>query len=216
MRNSAGEVVFDENVLFIPQDQNLTSLGVVKVAHGLQYQGEQTQLGLRGFFYPTKAQAASGAFTSAYPGLENPLLTLDVFVGDLGINDGVPQSVYALDVADMEQLAGRAVDTPALQIKPGETVSLPGEIGTVTLEGAPRYAAFEVKHDPSAISVLVFAVLSILGLIVSLFVPRRRIWVKIVPAHGILTVQYAGLARGEDPALEEAVAAIRKRHEAEF
>ncbi|MBT1035588.1 cytochrome c biogenesis protein ResB [Canibacter sp. lx-45] len=213
VRDAEGKIVFAENVLFIPQDQNLTSLGVVKVPHGLSYDGSATQLGLRGFFYPTKVDTSLGAFTSAYPDLENPLLTLDVFVGDLGINEGIPKSVYALDVAKMQQLAGRGVDQPALQLKIGQTAQLPQQMGTVTLEAAPRYAAFEIMRDPTAVGVLGSSVIAIGGLVVSLFVPRRRMWVKtVVCDDGTLAVQYAGLARGDDPTLESAVAQLVAKH----
>jgi len=51
------------------------------------------------------------------------------------------------------------------------------------------------------------------GLLTSLFVPRRRLWVKAVEqADGSVRLEYAGLARGEDPALESAVAALADRH----
>ena len=59
------------------------------------------QLGLVGFFYPTQAPLASGAFSSAYPALVNPVVSLDVYAGDLGIDDGTPRSVYTLDPTGM-------------------------------------------------------------------------------------------------------------------
>ena len=47
----------------------------------------------------------------------------------------------------------------------------------------------------------------------SLFVPRRRMWVKAVQAPTARSVlEYAGLARGEDPGLEDAVAAFADKH----
>ena len=53
VRNSEGTIVYSESMPFIPQDNlNLTSLGVIKVPFGLSRNGEATQLGLRGFFYP--------------------------------------------------------------------------------------------------------------------------------------------------------------------
>ena len=58
---------------------------------------------------------------------------------------------------------------------------------------------------------LVFAVLILAGLLVSLFVPRRRMWVKAVrQPDGAVVLEYAGLARGEDPGLEEAVDVVRR------
>ena len=50
MRDPDGDVVFTDSVPFLPQDANLTSLGVVKVPDGLP-----EQVGMIGFFYPTQA-----------------------------------------------------------------------------------------------------------------------------------------------------------------
>lgn len=222
VRNAAGEVVFREDVEFLPQGMTMTSLGVVKVPDGLTRDGQKAQLGLVGFFYPTAAPLHTGAFTSIYPALANPLLTLDVYVGDLGIDDGTPRNVYALDTSDMTQLTGRAVDVASLELAPGKTAELPDGMGTVTLEdatatGAPesvkRYVSLSVHRDVGAPFVLAFAVIALLGLLAALFVPRRRMWVKATPAEGGITLEYAGLARGEDPAIAVAVAEIVREHQ---
>lgn len=207
VRSPSGKVVFSESVPFIPQDSNFTSLGVVKVPDGLE-----TQLGLRGFFYPTQALLDTGAYTSNYPDLVNPILTLDVFEGDLGINEGIPQSVYSLDTSNMEQRTGRDVDVDSLELKMGDTVDLPNQAGTVTFDAAPRYAAFDVVVHPTQGWILVFAITATAGLLTSLFVPRRRVWVKAIPSETGVTLQYAALSRGDDPTLEHAVADLLKSH----
>ncbi|UOQ56625.1 cytochrome c biogenesis protein ResB [Leucobacter allii] len=214
IRNADDEVVYSEAMPFIPQDNlNMTSLGVVKVPYGItDGAGDPVQIGLRGFFYPTKVELESGAYTSNYPDLTNPLLTLDVFEGDLGIDGGVPQSVYSLDTSDMEQLTGRAVDAESLELAIGDTVDLPNGLGTITLDAVPRYASFDVMQNPAQIWILVFALAALGGLIWSLFVPRRRMWVKAVPTADGVVLQYAALARGDDPALERAVEELRERH----
>ena len=51
-----------------------------------------------------------------------------------------------------------------------------------------------------------------LGLIVSLLVPRRRLWVKVTEQQDGLLVEYAGLARGDDPGLSRAVADLQRDH----
>lgn len=214
VRDAEGTVVFSESVPFIPQDQNLTSLGVLKVPYGLKHNGEDTQLGLQGFFYPTKADLSTGAYSSNYPDLENPLLTLNVFVGDLGIDAGIPQSVYALDTSNMTQLAGRDLDVEPLEMLIGETVSLPDGMGTVTLEDVPRYASFDVMRNPAQEWVLISALFAVAGLLSSLFVPRRRVWVKALTDDNGVTLQYAGLARGDDPTLDGAIRELRERHRA--
>ena len=217
VRNPAGDVVFREDVEFLPQDTNMTSLGVVKVPDGLP-----EQMGLVGFFYPTAATLHSGAFTSAYPALANPLLTVDVYVGDLGIDDGTPRNVYALDTSGMTQLTGRSIGVDSLKLQPGQTVDLPDGLGTITFddntatggaETVKRYVSLSIHRDVGAPFVLLFAVIALLGLLAALFVPRRRLWVKAVPTgDGAVAIEYAGLARGEDPALGVAVADLQRTH----
>ncbi len=220
VRDADGDVVFREDVEFLPQTASMTSLGVVKVADGLS-----EQMGLVGFFYPTAANLHSGAMTSAFGDLLNPVLTLDVYTGDLGIDDGTPRSVYALDTGDMEQLTGRAIGVDSLELAPGDTADLPNGLGTVTFEdatdaGAPesvkRYVSLSIHRDVGAPWVLAFAVLAVLGLLAALFVPRRRMWVKATPDGSAVRIEYAGLARGEDPTLGEAVERLAADHLAAF
>ena len=177
---------------FLPQDANLTSIGVVKVPDGLD-----EQLGMVGFFYPTQTTLSSGAYASSYPDLVYPVLTLNVYAGDLGLDEGTPTSVYTLDTdrAWSSSRAARPAST-SLELMPGETVELPNGLGTVTFENAdpdaaagdypqsvPRFASFDIHHDPSQGWVLVFALLILGGLLISLFVPRRRLWVKARPGR---------------------------------
>lgn len=211
IHNADGELVFDEPVIFIPQDSNMTSLGIIKVTDGMP-----EQLGLRGFFYPTVAELESGALTSSFPDLNDPVLTLDVFKGDLGINEGIPQSVYALDTSDMEQLTGRAIEKESLTLKPGETVDLPNGLGTISMGEVPRYAGLDVLTNPAQVWILISALIATAGLISSIFVPRRRMWVKAIPAADGVTFEYAALARGDDPTLERAVEDFREAHREEL
>ncbi|GGI44848.1 cytochrome c biogenesis protein [Agromyces flavus] len=221
VRDPDGNVVFTDSIPFLPQDANLTSIGVVKVPDGLD-----EQLGMVGFFYPTQTTLPSGAYTSSYPDLVYPVLTLNVYSGDLGLDEGTPRSVYQLDTTGMEQLTGGDTGVDSVELMPGETTELPNGLGTVEFETAtpdaasddfsqsvPRFASFDVHHDPSQGWVLVFAVLIIGGLLLSLFVPRRRMWVKAVQrADGTTVLEYAGLARGDDPGLERAVDEFADQH----
>lgn len=212
VRDPQGKVVFADSVPFLAQDARLTSLGWIKVPDGLK-----EQVGMIGFFYPTvgKSQTADGALTSTFPGLNDPVLSLNVYVGDLGVDSGVPQSVYSLNTDKLEQVAGPPTKGKALQLKPGETVELPNGLGTISMGDVKRYVSLDVHHDPAQGWVLAFAVLIFAGLLTALFVPRRRIWVKAVENEdGSLTLEYAGLARGEDPNLIAAVTAIADEHAA--
>jgi len=204
VRNAEGEVVFAQPTLFRPQDGNLTSIGVVKIPDGLD-----EQVGMRGFFYPSAVELTTGALASSYPDLINPVLTLEVYTGDLGLNDGSATNAYVLDTDGLTQVAGRESDVPTIELTPGAIADLPNGLGTVELTAIPRFVALDIHSDPAQVWVLVFAVLAILGLLTSLFVPRRRVWAKAVAgADGGIVLEWAGLARGEDPRLAEAVAEL--------
>ncbi|MDN3497438.1 cytochrome c biogenesis protein ResB [Planococcus sp. APC 4015] len=219
IRDADDVVVFSESVPFLPQDTSMTSLGVIKVPDGMP-----EQLGLVGFFYPTQVKLATGAFTSSYPALINPVVTLEVYQGDLGIDDGTPRSVYTLDTADMEKLAGRGVDAETIELAPGETADLPNGLGSITFENeaaegaegyedsVKRYVSLSIHRDAAAAWVLAFALLALGGLLAALFVPRRRMWVKVRADGASVHVEYAGLARGEDPTLSAAVDQLATRH----
>jgi len=212
VRDPHGHIVFRDAVPFLPQDANLTSLGVVKVPDGLA-----KQVGMIGFFYPTKAPLSSGALTSTFPGLRDPELTLNVYSGDLGIDAGVPRSVYSLDTDALTQLSGPGTKTAPVKLAPGQSVALPDGLGSVSFDGVTRYGSLTVNHDPAQGWVLFFALCVIGGLLTSLFVPRRRLWVKATEqSDGTLLLEYAGLARGDDPALAAAVASLAEAHSSRF
>lgn len=207
VRDPGGNVVYSETVPFLPQDKNLTSVGVLKVPDGLAQ-----QVGLVGFFYPTVSEAHSGAFFSMYPDLLDPMVTLNVYVGDLGLNDGVPRSVYALDTTNLTKLTGTKTDLKSLEVRPGETTQLPNGLGSVTFEGVKRFASLDVHHDPTQGWVLAFALAAVAGLLTSLFIPRRRVWIAVRKVRGGSDIEYAGLARGDDPTLAAALTRLTQAH----
>ncbi|WBU37011.1 cytochrome c biogenesis protein ResB [Homoserinibacter sp. YIM 151385] len=213
VRDPDGNIVDEGPVVFRPQDANLSGLGVLKVPDGLA-----EQVGLIGFFYPSPFGEEGGPYTSVYPEAgESSLLTLQVFTGDLGLDDGVARNVYLLDTSEMTAVAGQDSGTAALELKQGERVELPDGLGSVEFTGLKRFVALDIHHDSSQTWVLVFALLAVAGLLTSLFVPRRRLWVTAVPVDAAdagagSRIEFAGLARGDDPTLERAVEDLAWRH----
>jgi cytochrome c biogenesis protein len=205
VRDPDGEVVFAEAVPFLPQDGNLTSLGVVKIPDGLD-----AQLGMRAGYYPNPVTAESGALASWSPlDTGDGVLTLTVYRGDLGLDDGGPSNEYTLDIDGLEELAGRE---DALFLQLGDRVDLPDGLGTVEFTELRRFVSLDIHHDPTQGWVLGFSLAAVAGLLLSLFTPRRRVWVTATPAAGGSRVEYAGLARGEDPALPAVVADLARAH----
>ena len=199
IRDKNGNVAFSGPTEFLPQDKNYTSLGVIKVPDGAG-----PQFGILSFFYPTQDKLTTGARTSIYPDPIDPLLTMNVYVGDLGLDSGVPKNVFELDISKMRQVAGGKSGVKGLELVPGQTVKLPQDLGTVTFDGIKRFASLDVSYNPGGIWVLFFALLALAGVTLSLIVPRRRVWVAVRDGK----LQVAALARGDDPSLEKVIADI--------
>ncbi|MCV2394874.1 cytochrome c biogenesis protein ResB [Actinotalea sp. M2MS4P-6] len=196
VRDSDGNVAFEGPVPFLPQDASYRSRGVVKVPDVTS--GDQ--IGLVGYLLPTAVITEDSAY-SAYPQPGNPVLVLQVWRGDLGLDSGVPQNVYQLDTAGMAQVSD-ADGTPVTVVVPlGEEVELPGGLGTLSFDGLPRYVALDMRYDPSLGWVLAFALTALVGLAVSLFTPRRRVWLRVASDGERRTVEAAALARADDGGL---------------
>ena len=185
-----GTVVYDQWQPFLPDrsSSNLVSDGVVKVS---DLGGGLPDVGLRGRFVPTYARRGQAVFSAA-PEALIPAFVYDAFAGDLGLDDGLPQNVYALDTTGMVR-TGNGV------LFMGETATrLPGGL-TVTFDGVKDFAVLHVNADPGKKVVLVAAILALSGLILSLRVRRRRLWVRATEGEAGTLVEVGGLAR-QDPA----------------
>jgi cytochrome c biogenesis protein len=199
VRDANGNISFSGPIAFLPQDKNYTSLGVYKLPDA-----KPQQFGMISFFYPTVDKLANGAKTSIFPDPINPLLTMNVYVGDLGLDGGVPKNVYSLDIAKMKQVAGGKSGVKGLELQKGQTVELPNGMGTVTFDSLKRFISLDISYNPGEGWILLFALLALGGLILSLLVPRRRVWVRKT-TDGF---ELAALARGDDPTLEKVIAEL--------
>ncbi|QTE31619.1 cytochrome c biogenesis protein ResB [Pengzhenrongella sicca] len=205
MRDAAGEVAFAGAVPFLPQDDVYTSRGVIKVPDV----STGAQVGLVGYLLPTAVESGSGLWRSVNPQPNAPMLVLSVWSGDLGLDDGVPQNVYQLDESAMTQEVDDAGAPVTLYVAAGETVELPGGLGTLTFDDLPRYVALDLRHDPTLAYVLASALIALAGLAISLFTPRRRVWLRATPAGpGRTQVTAAALARGDDLGLQAELDAV--------
>jgi cytochrome c biogenesis protein len=196
VRDANGDISYSGPTIFLPQDGNMTSIGIIKVPDNLP-----EQIGLVAFFYPSVVELSSGAYTSIFPGLIDPLMSMNVYTGDLGLDSGIPLNVYALDTDRLTQVAGRGAPNPGVELRLGETADLPNGLGTVSFDGIRRFASLDIAYNPGQIWVLFFAMLSLGGIIISLTTPRRRVWIRQVGD----SFEVAGLSRRDDPRLEEVV-----------
>jgi cytochrome c biogenesis protein len=183
VRDSLQNVVFQGPVPFLPQDGNLRSIGSIKVPD------TSPQLGFVSSFVPTNARTTDQGAVSIFPELLDPKLLFSIWEGDLGLDSGIPQSVYKIDTTEMKQIALGSV-------KPGETYSYEG--GSIKLETVVPWINLQIVEDPGKSYALLGGIVAILGLLSSLYGRRRRIWVRRTQEG----VEIAGLAKNSAPGLE--------------
>ncbi|MBT2493043.1 cytochrome c biogenesis protein ResB [Streptomyces sp. ISL-96] len=209
VRDGRGKEVFRDAVPLLPMDSNVTSSGAIKVMDGYRDKdGKKDQLGFQAFFVPTFAGAGKGTMLSQYPGLDFPVLALNAYHGSLGVNAGLPQNVYQLDKRKMKEFKDDKGALLKQRLLPGETMKLPDGAGSITFEkDVKEWATFQISQQPGNVPALAGAIAAIAGLAGSLFIQRRRVWVRAVRgADGVTVVEMAGLGRSESSKLPEELA----------
>ena len=191
VRDSVGNVAFQGPVPFLPQDSNLSSTGAIKVPDATP------QLGFVGSFFPTIGRANEGGGISVFPEALDPRLFLAAWTGDLGLNNGRPQSVYRIDTDTLKKIGLKS-------LAPGETYEFAE--GSITFETYVPWVNLQVVRDPGKSSALVGSIVAILGLLASLFTRRRRIWVSVTKKN----IEVAGLAKNSAPGLENEIAQLAR------
>jgi cytochrome c biogenesis protein len=184
VRDGDGEIAYggaDQPTVFLPQDPSFLSFGVVKAPSAAR-DGQTTPIGLEGIFYPSFAFLGGDPVT-VWPDAFaddslDPLVSMNVWTGDLGLDDGVPQSVYVLDTDDATPVEDADGKQLRLDLRPGETQQLPDGLGSVTFEGVQPWVRVQISQTPGKEVALGGVVLALVGLLGSLFVRPRRVWVR--------------------------------------
>jgi cytochrome c biogenesis protein len=209
VRDGNGDVAYSGPTVFLPEDQSFQSIGVVK-ANGAR----PTQIGLEGWFYPTYAFTDESGPFSVYGDLKNPAISMQVYAGDLGLEAGTAQSVYALDKSDAELVTKEDGSMFRVDLAPGQTQQLPDDLGSVTFERVERWNKIEISQTPGKLIALGGVVLALVGLLGSLFIRPRRVWVRAREDGEGTLVEVAVLDRagGDDvtEVLDELVAALQR------
>ncbi|CAN5145105.1 cytochrome c biogenesis protein ResB [soil metagenome] len=216
VRDAGGNVVQSGPVIFLPLDESFRSTGVVKAPAA-----EPEQIGLDGEFYPNVAydphtNSYYSSFGDAFAERADPMISMLVYTGDLGLDDGAAQSVYSLDTTNARMLMKDDGSAPLrLDLRPGESIDLPDGLGSVSLEGIERWQRLQISSTPGRTLALGGVIAALIGLMGSLFIRPRRTWVRAQQGEGGTLVHVAALDRsgGGDTAevVEQLVAALRAR-----
>jgi cytochrome c biogenesis protein ResB len=207
VRDGSGQVVYSGPVPFLAQDNNYKSVGAIKVTGAAP-----RQLGFSGLFLPTALIDKETGPSSAFPDAKNPALALTLFEGDL-FPGGRPQSVYTLDTSAMTQVKQANGQPLRIWLEPGQTFDLPGGRGSISFDRVERFAGLSIRHDPGKFLTLGAALAALAGLVASLVVRRRRIFVRVSPAAdaGRTVVSVGGLAKGDDERLDDVVREVLEK-----
>jgi cytochrome c biogenesis protein len=189
VRNPAGKVVFDQYVQMFsgPDGSKARQSGVVKVPdfnYVIPRTNAPTQFGANvaiipdaketaqvnpdGTIDPTKVSYASGGQEA-----RNPVLQLQPWVGDLGLNQGQTQSVSALNTSGMLEVTPGQF--PPVTLGSSTEIFLPGANNqlvpfTVSFPDLKQYSAFMVKKDNGVGMVYASFFLIMAGLITKLYI----------------------------------------------
>lgn len=203
VKDADGEVLGGPSI-FLPTDMTFRSFGVLKAVDA-----RPEQIALEGEFYPTyDFDMARGPY-SLHGAPNNPVISMQAYVGDIGLDDGRAQSVYVLDKSGLEVLTKPDGSMFRVDLRPGESVELPGGHGTVTFEGLERWNKIQISRTPGKLVALGGVVLALLGLVGSLYVRPRRVWVRARRTDdGRTVVEIGGLDRSAGGTVTEEIEQI--------
>jgi cytochrome c biogenesis protein len=183
----------DVAVPFLPSDQaTMASQGALKLPD--LGTGSDDQLAIEGFFAPTGVVRA-GVLTSVDPRPLAPQVAIVAYQGYLGLDSGIPQSVYSLDATQIDR--GRLDRVGAANLAIGDSLELPDGT-TVTFTGYKEFAALQFSHNPGQVWVLGSAIALLAGLLGLLLLRRERFFARVGPpaAGGGTVLTVASLTRG--------------------
>jgi cytochrome c biogenesis protein len=194
-----------DTAVFVPQDATtLLSEGVFKESGKT---GANQDIGITGLFAPSPQTTSQGLLTSLSPQVNNPELAISVWQGDLNYQ-GLPQSIYTLDHSKMTRIGLKNLTI-------GQTKKFKGGV-TVRFDGWKPWASIQVSHDPAQGYLLWSAAAMVIGLLGSLGVRRRRLWVRLTPSsdapdESLTVVSVGGLARSDSGNFTTEFAALLER-----
>ena len=190
VRNPAGTVVFDGSVEFFDDPKNAGNKGigegVLKVpdfAYTVPGASQALQIGARLALFPdarvlpsVQGGSIDPSQTQFGPGgvlPRNPVMDLQLWVGDLGLNGGAAQDVNQLDTDHMQPYFVNAHVIP-LALGQTQKLDLPGAGGkptqfSITFAGLHQYSLFLVKKDSGVAFVYASFGLIMAGLLSKLY-----------------------------------------------
>ena len=180
VRDGNGDVAFSGPVVFLPQDGNFASVGVVKAPDA-----RPIRLAFEAFFYPTAVLDETGPH-SVFPDALSPEIYLNAWYGEPKVETGIPESIYTLNTDGLQPVMGDDGEVFRARMLPGADMPLPDGLGSISFDGWQRWVKLQVSQTPGNALTLISIIVGVAGLTVSLFVRPRRLFVRL--GDGVATV----------------------------
>ncbi|WP_130866211.1 cytochrome c biogenesis protein ResB [Acidipropionibacterium timonense] len=202
VRDGKGNVAYSGPVVFLPQDGNFKSAGVINALDARPY-----RLAFQGFFLPTGTIGAGGP-QSLFPDAYHPQLYLNAWYGKPAAETGRPQNIYVLDTTGLKPVTASG-DRTRIALSPGQGYTLPDGLGSIEFNGWTRWAKIQVSQAPGLPLTFASVLIAVAGLCVSLFTRPRRLWLRPREGEDGLLVEVGGLDRADSrTGLDEDVAEL--------
>jgi cytochrome c biogenesis protein len=198
--NPAGQSVFDGPIQFFDDPNNIGDKalgdGVLKVPdfnYTIKGASQPIQIGAKMSFFPDATllpSVGSGGTidptaTTYGPGgvaARNPVVEMQLYVGNLGLNSGAAQNVNQLDTSKMQAYFS---DGHVIPILLGQSIQLPVDTAdgktvnfTISFPAIHQYSLFQVNDDQGVLLVYTSFILIMTGLLTKLylrpFLERRQ------------------------------------------
>jgi len=191
VQDGGGSIALSGPVVFLPQDGNFTSAGVIKVPDA-----RPNRLAFEAIFTPTSVDGKGPR--SFFPDAAAPALFLNAWSGLPKAETGKPENVYSLDRTGLTEVRNPNDSAVAVRLTQGQSFKLPNGQGTIAFDGWDRWVKLQIGDSPGALATLTAIGLAVLGLCLSLFVRPRRIWVRLAERDdGTDLLEVAGLDRAD-------------------
>jgi cytochrome c biogenesis protein len=173
---STGAAMFPD--VNVPRGSNPAVLDPANGTSSGRDPDDKQQVAFQGVYVPTSDGTSA---TSVFPDERNPVLVVTPYRGDLGLDTGIPHSVYTLNQDEIDAGRLKPLTSAPLRLHPGQSATL-DDGSRVEFLGTRRWVTVSVRYDPGERIVLVGAVCLLLGLVSMLSGRRRRVWFRVRPS----------------------------------
>ena len=116
--------------------------------------------------------------------------------------------MYSLSKDGLEQMRGADGRIITFRMAPGQVVDLP-DGSTLSFDDWRRWTKLQVSDEPGLWLVITAVGVAVAGVMLSLYVRPRRLWLRATPTDDGLRVEAGGLDRADSSTgLDEAVATV--------